>query len=213
LLFDWRRAGLSYIAFDLLRDTMEGMMRIGLTGGIAAGKSTVAQHLNNLGLTVIDYDALARQVVAPGSEGLRQIVQEFGNGAVTADGQLNRAWMAEHVFGEHAAPGARERLDAIEHPLIYEAARRIERSIVGNASIPCNDTSPQPPAIVVHDVPLLAEVIGSMPLTSPSSSNRPTILRATSRRPSTSWRASRTARTTWCCWARPAPARRRPPPG
>ncbi len=148
---------------------MEGMMRIGLTGGIAAGKSTVAQHLNDLGLTVIDYDALARQIVAPGSEGLQRVAQEFGNGAITADGQLNRTWMAEHVFGEHAAPGARERLDAIEHPLIYEVAKRIERSVADNnsipcnASIPCNDTSPESPAIVVHDVPLLAEVIGSMP--------------------------------------------------
>jgi dephospho-CoA kinase len=72
--------------------------------------------------------------------------------------------MAEHVFGEHAAPGARERLDAIEHPLIYEAARRIERSAVpGNDSVADNGTSPESLAIVVHDVPLLTEVIGSMP--------------------------------------------------
>jgi dephospho-CoA kinase len=148
---------------------MEGMMRIGLTGGIAAGKSTVAQHLNDLGLTVIDYDALARQVVAPGSEGLRRLAQEFGNGAITADGQFNRAWLAEHVFGQQAAPGARERLDAIEHPLIYEAAKRIERSVAGNGSGTCdgsaadNNTRSETPAIVVHDVPLLAEVIDAMP--------------------------------------------------
>jgi hypothetical protein len=74
------RVPVPYIAFDLLRDTMEGMMRIGLTGGIAAGKSTVAQHLNDLGLTVIDYDALARQVVAPDSEGLRRLRRSSGTG-------------------------------------------------------------------------------------------------------------------------------------
>jgi dephospho-CoA kinase len=193
-------------AFDLLRDTMEGMMRIGLTGGIAAGKSTVAQRLNDLGLVVIDYDALARQIVAPGSEGLRRIAQEFGEQAIGEDGGLNRSWLAGHVFGEQAAPGARERLDAIEHPLIYEAASRIEQRLmrgecetdgeVDGADVDsnhetgghdsgtdgkCDDDENHERrgkydgsrsrggreaatrAIVVHDVPLLAEVIDAVP--------------------------------------------------
>ncbi|MCH4209179.1 MAG: dephospho-CoA kinase [Bifidobacterium sp.] len=172
-------------------------MRIGLTGGIAAGKSTVAGHLKDLGLLVIDYDDLARQVVAPGGEGLKRIALEFGNGSITAEGQLDRAWMADHVFGEQAAPGARERLDAIEHPLIYEAARRIEQSLecgereagdesereashmgihetgaigegvkVGGDGFDDEDQGvhePKMQSIVVHDVPLLSEVIDAMP--------------------------------------------------
>ena len=126
------------------------MIRIGLTGGIAAGKSTVAVRLRELGAAVIDYDVLARAVVAPGGAALPAIVAAFGPDALTADGTLDRAWMADHVFGIHAEPGARERLDAIEHPLIYEEARRAERAYPDAA-------------VVVHDVPLLAEVIDAMP--------------------------------------------------
>ncbi|MCI1219859.1 MAG: dephospho-CoA kinase [Bifidobacterium sp.] len=152
------------------------MLRIALTGGIAAGKSTVAQHLKAQGLTLIDYDALARQVVAPGSAGLCAIVREFGPQAIDVDGKLDRAWLAGQVFGEHAAPGARERLGAIEHPLIYEAAKGIEQSLANEnnegddagsggagvkGEIRGNDAALH--AIVVHDVPLLAEVIGTMP--------------------------------------------------
>lgn len=129
-------------------------MRIGLTGGIAAGKSTVAGRLRELGVPVIDYDELARQVVAPGGEGLRRIVAEFGPGCLTPDGGLDRAWMAEHVFGPQAAPGARERLDAIEHPMIYARAAALERELAGDG---------RGTALVVHDVPLLAEVIGAIP--------------------------------------------------
>lgn len=125
-------------------------LRIGLTGGIAAGKSTVSARLRDLGLTVIDYDALARAVVAPGTPGLRLIAAAFGDRAVGGDGMLDRAWMAEHVFGAGAEPGARERLDAIEHPLIYAEAQRLEREAGGDA-------------IVVHDVPLLAEVVDAIP--------------------------------------------------
>ena len=124
------------------------MMRIGLTGGIAAGKSTVSAILRDLGARIVDYDLLAREVVAPGGAALPAIVDAFGPDALDADGALDRAWMAEHVFGRAAEPGARERLDAIEHPLIYQAAARLE------------DTDA---AVVVHDVPLLAEVRDSMP--------------------------------------------------
>jgi dephospho-CoA kinase len=126
------------------------MMRIGLTGGIASGKSTVAARLCELGALHIDYDALARQVVEPGGVALPRIEAEFGPDALASDGTLNRPWIAEHVFGQHAEPGARERLDAIEHPLIYAQAAIAERR--------------HPEAkVIVHDVPLLAEVIGTIP--------------------------------------------------
>ena len=125
-------------------------MRIGLTGGIAAGKSTVAARLAHLGAYVIDYDAIARMVVAPGGEALPSIVAEFGSDALNPDGMLNRAWLAEHVFGRQAEPGARERLDVIEHPLIYREVARLENA--------------HPEArVVVHDIPLLAEVIDEIP--------------------------------------------------
>lgn len=128
-------------------------MRIGLTGGIAAGKSTVAARLAGLGAFLIDYDALAHAVVEPGGAALPEIVKVFGTDALNADGTLNRAWMAEHVFGPAAAPDARERLDGIEHPLIYRKAERLEQK----------ERSLHPHAIIVHDIPLLAEVIDSIP--------------------------------------------------
>ena len=124
--------------------TIGTMMRIGLTGGIAAGKSTVAARLRELGALHIDYDALARQIVEPGGVALPQIVAEFGSDALNADGTMNRQWIA--------GTGARERLDAIEHPLIYAEAARLERK--------------HPETIViVHDIPLLAEVIDTIPFT------------------------------------------------
>ncbi|RSX53986.1 dephospho-CoA kinase [Bifidobacterium goeldii] len=137
------------------------IQRIGLTGGIAAGKSTVSAHLRDLGATVIDYDALARLIVAPGSEGLARIVDEFGPAALSANGSLNRAWMAEHVFGRNADVGARERLDAIEHPLIYAQARRLEREVC--QSCVSDDMTCKTTHVIVHDVPLLAEVFDSIP--------------------------------------------------
>ncbi|KFI50185.1 dephospho-CoA kinase [Bifidobacterium biavatii] len=131
--------------------------RIGLTGGIAAGKSTVSRRLAELGATVIDYDLLARRVVAPGSVGLSRIVDEFGPAAIGHDGGLDRVWMADHVFGPNAPDGARERLDTIEHPLIYAEAARLDREAV--TRVVDDDVR----LVVVHDVPLLAEVIGTIP--------------------------------------------------
>lgn len=121
-------------------------MRIGLTGGIAAGKSTAARRLRELGAVIVDYDVLAREVVAPGGAALPAIVSEFGPESLNSDGTLNRPWLAEHIFGPSAEPGARERLDAIEHPLIYAAAAKAEQAA-------------GPVRIIVHDVPLLAEVL------------------------------------------------------
>lgn len=81
---------------------------------------------------------------------LPRIAAVFGPDALLADGSLNRAWLAERVFGRDAAPGARERLDDIEHPLIYAEAARLERRNPGAK-------------VIVHDVPLLTEVIRSIP--------------------------------------------------
>jgi len=88
---------------------------LGLSGGIAAGKSFIASRLQSLGWAVIDADALAREVVAPGSEGLRAVVEAFGPSALQADGSLDRGWMAARVFTDAAA---RARLNGILHPRI-----------------------------------------------------------------------------------------------
>lgn len=118
------------------------MRRIGLTGGIGSGKSTVAGILADLGAHVIDADAIAREVVAPGSEGLNALVDAFGPGILTADHGLDRAALAEIVFSN---PDARQVLNGITHPRI--AARTAELI----AQLPDD-------AILVHDVPLLAEL-------------------------------------------------------
>ena len=129
------------------------MIRIGLTGGIAAGKSTVAAHLRELGAVLIDYDALARKVVEPGSAGLRRIVDRFGPSALDKQGALNRRWVAQHVFSGPNAESERRALDEIEHPLIYELAAEAETRALAI----------DPNAIVVHDIPLLAEVMDDLP--------------------------------------------------
>ena len=143
---------------------MGTMMRIGLTGGIAAGKSTVAAQLKQLGALHIDYDALAHQIVEPGGVALPQIVAEFGPDALLADGTMNRPWIADHVFGANAAPGARERLDAIEHPLIYAEAARLEHEhpLIYAEAARLEHEHPEA-AIIIHDIPLLAEVIDDIP--------------------------------------------------
>ena len=118
------------------------MRRVGLTGGIGSGKSTVAQLFSELGAYVVDADRVAREVVAPGSDGLRALVAEFGPGICAPDGSLDRAAMAEVVFADESA---RARLNAITHPRI--AARTAELM----AALPDD-------AVVIHDVPLLAEL-------------------------------------------------------
>lgn len=117
---------------------------IGLTGGIAAGKSVVAARLAQLGATVIDADALAREAVAPGSPGLRAIHERFGDAVLAADGSLDRAALGTIVFGD---AHARTDLNAIVHPEVHRQYR--ERL----AAIGARD----PSAIVVYDVPLLVE--------------------------------------------------------
>lgn len=116
-------------------------VRVGLTGGIASGKSTVSQILRELGAVVIDGDALAREVVAKGTPGLAQVVAEFGEGMLGPDGELDRPRMGELVFSDE---GARRRLEAIVHPLVFERIVALEENAADGA-------------VVVHDIPLLAE--------------------------------------------------------
>ncbi len=116
-------------------------MRVGLTGGIGSGKTEVARRLAALGAFVIDYDAIAREVVAPGSPGLAAVVEALGSAVLAADGSLDRPRVAEQVFADAAA---RRRLNAVVHPLVgAEAHARASAAPVG--------------AIVVHDIPLLIE--------------------------------------------------------
>lgn len=97
------------------------MRVIGLTGGIASGKSAVAKIIAGYGLAVIDADQLSRDAVVPGSAGLRHIVAVFGTGVLNGDGTLNRAALAEVIFSDAAA---REKLEAILHPAIKELAQK-----------------------------------------------------------------------------------------
>lgn len=117
------------------------MLSVGLTGGIGSGKSTVARRLRDLGAVVVDADAVAREVLVPGSEGLSRVTERFGDDVLADDGSLDRAALAGKVFGD---VNAHADLEEITHPLI--AARTAELF----AAAPDD-------AIVVHDVPLLVE--------------------------------------------------------
>jgi len=116
-------------------------MRVGLTGGVASGKSTVSAILDELGAVIIDADVLAREVVAQGTPGLERVVAEFGTEVLTPDGDLDRPAMGRLVFGDE---DARRRLEAIVHPLVFERIVELEEAA-------------GPDDIVVHDIPLLAE--------------------------------------------------------
>ncbi|RRD06993.1 dephospho-CoA kinase [Arachnia propionica] len=116
-------------------------MRIGLTGGIASGKSTVARELERLGAHVIDADVLAREVVEPGTRGLEEVVERFGTGVLGPDGSLDRAALGDIVFSDAAA---RSDLNAIIHPRVRERARELEAAA-------------RPGALIVHVIPLLVE--------------------------------------------------------
>jgi dephospho-CoA kinase len=115
-------------------------MRIGLTGGIGSGKSTVASMLVRHGATLVDTDLFARQLTLPGGAAMPAIQQAFGAEVVGADGSLDREAMRERAFAD---AGARRRLEAILHPMIGAEAAR-QAAAAG-------------PAHIVFDVPLLAE--------------------------------------------------------
>jgi dephospho-CoA kinase len=124
------------------------MFVCGLTGGIAAGKSTVAGRLAERGAAVIDADGLAREVVEPGTSGLRAVVERFGRSVVSDTGDLDRAALGRIVFAD---PGARADLEAIIHPAVRElSARRMAEAV-----------SDEPERVVVYDVPLLVESRGA----------------------------------------------------
>jgi dephospho-CoA kinase len=116
------------------------MVRVGLTGGIASGKSLVAAELAARGAIIIDADVLAREVVEPGTPGLAAIIERFGPQVLT-DGRLDRAHLAVIVFAD---PAARRDLERIVHPVVRARAAELERA-AGSA------------AVVVHVIPLLVE--------------------------------------------------------
>jgi len=119
-------------------------VRIALTGGIAAGKSTVGARLAELGAVVVDADGLAREAVAPGSEGLARIAESFGPAVIAEDGSLDRAALGAIVFAD---PERRRELESITHPVV----RRLAAERMSAAE------SADPDAVVVYDVPLLVE--------------------------------------------------------
>ncbi|WNF26459.1 dephospho-CoA kinase [Streptomyces sp. C11-1] len=117
------------------------MLKVGLTGGIGAGKSEVSRLLVEHGAVLIDSDRIAREVVEPGTPGLAAVVEEFGPGVLTPEGTLDRPALGALVFAD---ADRRAALNAIVHPLVGARAAELERAAPADA-------------VVVHDVPLLTE--------------------------------------------------------
>lgn len=117
------------------------MLKVGLTGGIGAGKSEVSRMLVGYGAVLIDADRIAREVVEPGTPGLDAVVEEFGTGVLTSEGTLDRPKLGSIVFADAARLAA---LNAIVHPLVGARSAELERAA-------------GPDSVVVHDVPLLTE--------------------------------------------------------
>lgn len=124
-----------------MADTSSTGPHIGLTGGIASGKSTVAELLAAKGAVIIDADAIVRRLQEPGGAALAGIVAEFGDGMLTAEAALDRAALGALVFADQSA---RERLNAVVHPLVRQEAARLM------AQAPAGST-------LVEDIPLLVE--------------------------------------------------------
>jgi len=117
------------------------MLKVGLTGGIGAGKSEVSRLLARYGAVLIDADRIAREVVEPGTPGLTAVVEAFGPGILSPDGSLDRPALGSIVFAD---PERLATLNAIVHPLVRTRSAELERAA-------------GPGAVVVHDVPLLTE--------------------------------------------------------
>ncbi|TXS08392.1 MULTISPECIES: dephospho-CoA kinase [unclassified Streptomyces] len=117
------------------------MLKVGLTGGIGAGKSEVSRLLARYGAVLIDSDRIAREVVEPGTPGLTAVVEAFGPEILTPDGSLNRPALGSIVFSD---PARLATLNGIVHPLVGARSAELERAAGAGA-------------VVVHDVPLLTE--------------------------------------------------------
>ncbi|WP_369388591.1 dephospho-CoA kinase [Streptomyces sp. CG1] len=117
------------------------MLKVGLTGGIGAGKSEVSRLLVEHGAVLIDADRIAREVVAPGSPGLTAVVEAFGTDVLTADGSLDRPKLGSIVFAD---PKKLAVLNSIVHPLVGARSRELEETAAADS-------------VVIHDVPLLTE--------------------------------------------------------
>lgn len=117
------------------------MLRVGLTGGIGAGKSEVSKRLAAYGAVLIDADLIAREVVAPGTDGLAEIIAVFGPGVLGPDGRLDRVALGDIVFADEQKL---QTLNSIVHPRVGERMRELEDAA-------------GPGQVVVHDVPLIAE--------------------------------------------------------
>jgi len=122
------------------------MIHVGLTGGIAAGKSVAGARFQELGIPVIDYDQLSRQVVEPGSAGLAAVVSAFGPKVLTAEGTLDRSVLGHIVFSDDEA---RDKLEQILHPLVIAVGQDLDAQAAARGEF-----------MVVHSVPLLVEVAG-----------------------------------------------------
>lgn len=127
------------------------MYLIGLTGGIASGKSVVGKRLVELGAVLVDADVLAREVVEPGTPGLAKIAEQFGTSVIAADGSLDRPALGAVVFSD---PARLAQLNNITHPAIWDRAKELFESAA----------AANPAAIVVYDVPLLAEASEKRPM-------------------------------------------------
>ncbi|WP_431221352.1 dephospho-CoA kinase [Leifsonia xyli] len=126
------------------------MQLIGLTGGIASGKSTIASRLASHGAVIVDADRIAREVVEPGTPALAEIARRFGQGVIAADGSLDRPALGAIVFGDQ---DALRDLNGITHPAVLAASTaRFEAAAAAD-----------PDAIVVYDVPLLVESANEYP--------------------------------------------------
>jgi dephospho-CoA kinase len=127
------------------------MKLIGLTGGIASGKSTVAKRLVELGAVLVDADVLAREVVEPGTPGLAQIEHVFGPSVISPDGSLDRAALGAIIFADASK---RKTLNSITHPAIWRRGTELFEAAKAD----------NPDVVVIYDVPLLAEAAADRPM-------------------------------------------------